>query len=86
MKKDHKYLSQHLDDLDYPDSYPSSRLLWRGIKFGLVFMCSIIGIALTPFWLSQIKATKDVKTAIIFLAIGVLVFMGYGVYKLIKRI
>ncbi len=84
MKKDHKYLIEHEDDLDYADTYSILWVLWRVVLLPIVFIASIIAVSLTPFWLAQIKATEDVKSAIIVLAVLCLVVIFFLVYRWFK--
>jgi len=84
MKKDHKYLIEHEDDLDYADTYSILWVLWRVILIPLLFLASIIALSLTPFWLAQIKATEDVKAAIIALAVLCLLVIGLLVWRWLK--
>jgi hypothetical protein len=84
MKKDHKYLIDHPDDLDYADNHSILWVLWRVIGLPIVFLASIIALSLTAFWLAQIKATEDVKAAIIALAVLCLIVIFFLVYRWFK--
>lgn len=84
MKKTHNYLKEHPDDLDYNDTYSILWVLWRVVLLPVCFVIALIGISLTPFWLSQIKATDDVRTAIIALAVLCVMVIGLLVYRWFK--
>lgn len=84
MKKTHSYLKENPDDLDYGDTYSILWVLWRVILLPIVFIASIIAVSLTPFWLAQIKATEDVKSAIIALAVLCLVVIFFLVWRWFK--